>query len=328
MRRREFIAGLGGAAIPWTLTAQAQQGDRVRRIGILNPRGEGDEDVQSQLAAFRQRLEELGWAAGKNLQIDYRSADGNADRLPRLAAELVDLRPAVVLTNSTPAVAALQRATRTTPIVFMYANNPVGSGFVASLARPGGNITGFVSFEPTMGGKWVELLKEIAPGITRLALLYNPKTNSGQYSQSAEAAARARSLEITPVTFGDAQQLEHAIGDFARALNGGLLVLPDTSTSIHRELIVSLAARHRLPAIFPYRLFFTFGGLIYYGVDPHVQYRLAASYVDRILNGTDPANLPVQAPTKFELCINLKTAKALGLTVSPTLLGSADEVIE
>jgi putative ABC transport system substrate-binding protein len=327
MRRRAFLGAVGGAAV-WPVFAQAQQSNRLRRIGILNPRSEHDAEAQSALAALRQRLKQLGWEDGKNVQFDQRSADGNVDHLLRQAAELVGSKPDVIFTNSTPGVAALQSATRTTPVVFVNANNPVGSGFVASLARPGGNITGFVAFEPTMGGKWAELLKEIAPSIKRLGFLFNPQTNTGQYSASAQAAARKLSLEVELLTFGETHQLERVIGSFAGASNGGLVVFPDTSTNLHHQLIVSLAALHRLPAIYPYRLFSTSGGLVYYGIDVNDQFRLAASYLDRVLKGEKPGDLPVQAPIRFELVINLKTAKALGIDVPLFLQQRADELIE
>jgi putative tryptophan/tyrosine transport system substrate-binding protein len=332
MRRREFILALGGAAaMPsflWPRAARAQQGERIRRIAVLNNIAEGDRDAQAWIGAFRQRLESLGWSEGRNLQIDIRWGAGDLTRLRAHAAELVSMTPDVAFADSTPAINALQRTTPTIPIVFVGGSNPVGSGFVASLARPEGNITGFISFEPAIGGKWLGTLKDITPGVARAALIYNPQTHTGQYFQSLETAARSLSVELVRLAFGDASDIERGIDDFARAPNGGLLVLPDPSAALHRELIVALAARHRLPAVYPFRQYVTTGGLISYGVDRPDQYRRAAEYVNRILKGEKPAELPVQAPTKFELLINLKTAKALGLDVPDKLLALADEVIE
>jgi putative tryptophan/tyrosine transport system substrate-binding protein len=327
MRRREFITLLGGAAV-WPMAARAQPGERMRRIGVLKLRRESDREVQSRLAIFRRRLEELGWRDGTNVHFDYRWTGGDSSRLREYADDLVALNSDIILTDSTPAVTALQKATRSIPIVFVNAQNPVGSGFVASMARPGGNITGFVAFEPTMGGKWVEMLKELAPTVERIAFLHNPRTHTGQYTQSIRSAARALSLETTAAEFGNAAEIESMVGDVALRPNGALLVLPDTSTNLHAELIVSLAARHRLPAIYAYRHFIDGGGLAYYGTDTMTQFQQAAFYVDRILKGEKPGDLPVQAPTRFEFVINLKTAKALGLEIPPMLLARADEVIE
>jgi putative ABC transport system substrate-binding protein len=324
IKRRAFITLFAGAAA-WPLAARAQQVERVRRIAVLNNLAEGDRDTQAWTGAFRQRLESLGWS---NLQIDIRWAAGDLTRLRRYAADLVSMAPDVAFAESTPAISALQQATRTIPIVFVGGSNPVGSGFVASLARPEGNITGFISFEPAIGGKWLGTLKEIAPRVVRAALIYNPQTHTGQYFQSIETAAQSLGVELVRLAFGDASDLERGIDDFARAPNGGLLVLSDPSTGLHRELIVALAARHRLPAVYSFRQFVTTGGLISYGVDRPDQYRRAAEYVSRILKGEKPAELPVQVPTKFELLINLKTAKALGLEVPDKLLAVADEVIE
>jgi putative ABC transport system substrate-binding protein len=331
MRRRAFIALLGGPAahlLLWPRAARAQQGERARRIAVLNNIAEGDRDAHAWISAFRQRLESLGWNEGRNLKIDIRWGAGDLARLRAHAAELVTMAPDVAFADSTPAISALQQATPTIPIVFVGGSNPVGSGFVASLARPEGNITGFISFEPAIGGKWLGTLKEIAPRIARAALIYNPQTHTGQYFQSIETAAQSLGVELVRVAFHDASDIERGIDDFARAPNGGLLVLSDPSTGLHRELIAALAARHRLPAVYPFRLFVTIGGLISYGVDCPDQYRRAAEYVSRILKGEKPAELPVQAPTKFELLINLKTAKALGLDVPDKLLALADEVIE
>jgi putative ABC transport system substrate-binding protein len=328
MRRREFIAGTGAAAAAWPLATRAQQGDGVRRIGVLQPQRESDQEAQSWVGAFRERLAALGWREGQNVRIDVRWAAGDGDRFRNYATELVGLKPDVIFCMSTPTVRALQQATGTVPIVFVNANNPVGGGFVASLARPGGNITGFVAFEPAMGGKWLEVLREISPGVARVGLIYNPQTHTGQYFQSIEAAARSLAIGVVRIAFSAAAELERGIDDFARAPNGGMLVLPDSSTRVHRDVIVKLAARHRLPTVYSYRLFITSGGLVYYGTATTEQFRKAAEYVDRIFKGAKPAELPVQAPTKFELVINLKTAKALGLTVPPMLLARADEVIE
>jgi putative tryptophan/tyrosine transport system substrate-binding protein len=332
MRRREFILALGGAAatpsLLWPLAARAQQSERIRRIAVLNNLAEGDRDAQAWIGAFRQRFESLGWNEGHNLKIDIRWGAGELARLRAHAAELLSMGPDVAFADSTPAISALQQATHTIPIVFVGGSNPVGSGFVASLARPQGNITGFISFEPAIGGKWLGTLKEIAPRVARAALVYNPETHTGQYFSSIETAAQSLSVELVRLAFGDASDIERGIDDFARAPNGSLLVLPDPSAALHRELIVGLAAQHRLPAVYPFRQYVTTGGLISYGVDRPDQYRRAAEYVSRILRGEKPAELPVQAPTKFELVINLKTAKALGLTLPPTLLALADEVIE
>jgi ABC-type uncharacterized transport system substrate-binding protein len=326
MRRREFITLLGGAAASWPLAARAEQVERVRRIAVLNNVADGDPDTQAWIGAFRQRLDNLGWREG--LKIDIRWGAGDLTRLRRYAVELVSMGPDVAFAESTPSIRALQQATRTIPIVFVGGSNPVGSGFVASLARPEGNITGFISFEPAIGGKWLGTLKEIAPRVARAALIYNPQTHTGQYFQSIETAAQSLGVELVRVAFHDASDIERGIDDFARAPNGGLLVLSDPSTALHRDLIVTLAARHRLPAVYPFRQFVTTGGLISYGVDRPDQYRRAAEYVGRILKGEKPGELPVQAPTKFELVINLKTAKALGLDVPLQLQQLADEVIE
>jgi putative ABC transport system substrate-binding protein len=328
MRRRDFITLVGGAAVAWPLAARAQQADKVQRIGVVMDDVDGDPEAQVYVMAFRQKLQELGWTDGRNLRIDYRWAAGDSTQRQSYAQELVGSAPAVILTVGTPLVAALHRATRTIPIVFISANNPIGFGFVASLARPGGNITGFIEFEPSMGGKWLETLKEIAPRISQVALIFNPDTHTGQYFASIEAAASSLSVTATRTPFHSAAEIESAINAFAIAPNVGLLVLPDVSTALHRDLIIALAAKYHLPAIFPFRRFVTNGGLVWYGTDLVEQFRQAASYVDRILRGAKPDELPVQAAVKFDLVINLKTAKALGLTIPEKLLVRADEVIE
>ena len=327
MKRREFITLVGGA-VAWPMAAHGQQPERMRRVGVLTTHREGDEEVGMWLAAFRHRLEQLGWRVSNNLQIEARFAGGDVDRLRGYASELVGLRSDVILANGTPVVAALQEATRTIPIVFVNAQNPIGSGFVASLAKPSGNITGFVSFEPAMGGKWLETLSEVAPDVKRIAALYNPNTHTGQYWPSIEAAARAMSLKLARLPFVDASEIDQALSNFANEPHGGVLVLADISTGLHRELIISNVARHRLPAVYPYRAFINSDGLAYYGVDQRDLVRQSAHYVDRILKGERPTELPVQGSVKYEFVINLKTAKALGLEVPPTLLARADEVIE
>jgi putative tryptophan/tyrosine transport system substrate-binding protein len=273
-------------------------------------------------------LERSGWRRGRNIRIDVRWGTGDLSRLRAHAAELVGLMPDVIFAESTPSITALQKETRTIPIVFVGGSNLIGSGFVASLAHPGGNITGFISFEPNMGGKWLETLKELAPTVARVALIYNPQTHSGQYFDSIEAAARTLSARVVRLPFNDAADIERGVDDWAREPNSGLLVMSDPSNQLHSDLIISLAARNGLPAVYPFRLYVTRGGLASYGVDRRDQYRRAAEYISRVLKGERPADLPVQAPTKFELVINSKTAKALGLDIPPTLLARADEVIE
>jgi putative ABC transport system substrate-binding protein len=330
MRRRDFIRGLGGAAAAWPLAVRAQQDERVRRIGVLVASPADDAEGQARVAAFKEGLAQLGWTEGRNVRIDTRWATTNADDLRKHAAELAASTPDVLVgASGTTTVAALLQATRTLPIVFAIVVDPVGAGFVASLARPGGNATGFMNYEYGMSVKWLELLKEIAPRVTRAAVLRDPAIASGigQFG-AVQAVAPSLGVELSPVDVRDAGEIERAIAAFARESNGGLVVTASPSANTHRQLIIALAARHRLPAVYPVRFHVTAGGLIAYGVDLVDQFRRTAGYVDRILKGEKPADLPVQQITKVELIINLKTARALGLTVSLPLLGRADEVIE
>jgi ABC-type uncharacterized transport system substrate-binding protein len=328
VRRRNFITLLGGAAA-WPLAARAQQPDRVRRIGLLLGHAADDPESQARNAAFLRGLSELGWTVGRNVRIDYRWAAGDADNIRKYAAELVALAPDVILGAGNPIVAALQQATGTLPIVFAGVADPVGAGFVASLARPGGNVTGFTPFEFSISGKWLELLKELAPGVTRVAVVRDAAQVSGGAQWGAiQAVAPSLGVELRPVGMRDAGEIESGVSAFAREPNGGLIATAGLLSVIHQELIITLAARHKLPAVYYYRFFVTAGGLVSYGPDPHDQYRRAASYVDRILKGEKPADLPMQGPTKYELVINLKTAKSLGLEVPTTVLARADEVIE
>jgi putative ABC transport system substrate-binding protein len=328
MKRREFITLFGGAAATWPLAAGAQQTERMRRIGVLMNFTSDDPQSQDRLAAFVQGLQELGWTVGRNLRIDYRWGAGNVERYRTFAAELVALTPDVLVTVGAPAVEALQRATRTVPIVFATVTDPVGGGLVANLARPGGNTTGFTLSEYGLSGKWLELLKEIAPRVTRAAVLRDPVAVGIAQFAAIQAVAPSLQMELSPVDVRDPSEIERAVTAFADRPNGGLIATASAPTAIHRELIIALATRHKLPAVYPFRYYVTAGGLISYGPDSVDQFRLAAGYVDRILRGEKPGNLPVQAPTKYELVINLKTAKALGLTVPDKLLVAADEVIE
>ena len=328
MRRREFIMLLGGAAAIRPRAARAQQPERVRRVGVLVGLAENDPEMKQRIAGLRQGLEKLGWVEGGNLRIDYRFAPAGAQaRL--LARELVALKPDVILTQSTPATAAMQQETRTIPIVFAGVADPIVSGFVASLSRPGGNLTGLLQYEPGITGKWLAMLKEIAPNLMRVALVANPRTTPFDYFvQSAKTLAPSLAIELVPAPVESAADIERAINTFAREPNGGLVLPPDTSTVVHRDLIIALAARHRLPAVYAIRVFVAAGGLMCYGTDFSDLYRQSASYVDRILRGAKPADLPVQSPTKFDTIVNRKTATALGLTVPPGLLIAADEVID
>jgi putative tryptophan/tyrosine transport system substrate-binding protein len=328
MRRREFIAVIGGALAP-PMATHAQQSERVRRIGILMFLTEDDPLAKPRLAAFIETLQQLGWTVGHNLKVDIRWGATDTVRSRRYATELTALAPDVILASASETTAALREATRTVPIVFVGVTDPVGAGYVASLARPGGNVTGFAFVEYGMGGKWLELLKEIAPRLTRAAVLHDPTLPVGIGVLGAlQSAAPSLGIEIIPVDVRDANEIEHAFADFARAASGGLVVAASPGSVTNRDLIVTLAARYKLPAVYFYTSFVKSGGLISYGPDLITQYRQAASYIDRIFKGEKPADLPVQAPTKYELAINLKTAKALGLTVPPSLLARADEVIE
>ena len=324
MRRREFISLLGGATAAWPLAAYAQRG--TRRIGVLMPFASSDSEGQARVAVFRDRLAELGWIEGQNLQIDYRWAADPITQLQPYASELVQQMPDAILVSSTAPVAALLKATRTIPIVFGQVIDPVRQGFVASLAHPGGNVTGFTNFEAGMPGKWLELARDLGPQITRVLVIYHPETTPhDEFVQGLETAAPALGLKLAAVPVRDASDIGHAFDGFELA---GLVVFPAVVTGTHRQLILDLAARNRMPAVYPFRYFAAGGGLLSYGIDPLESFRRAALYVDRILKGEKPGNLPVQQPTKFELVINLKTANTLGLRVPEKLLALADEVIE
>jgi putative ABC transport system substrate-binding protein len=329
MRRREFITLLGGTAAAWPLGARAQQAERIRRIGVLMNVAADHPVGQARNAAFLQELAQLGWIDGRNLRIEYRWAAGDAEGIRRYAAELAAIAPEVILAPGSATAVPLLQATRTVPIVFVHATDPVGAGFVENLARPGGNATGFTLFEYGISGKWLELLKQIAPGVTRVAVIRDAALAAGTGQLGAiQSVAPAFGVELRPVGMSDAGEIERAVAAFARSPNGGLILTASTLAQVHRNLIVALAAKHKLPAVYFERFFASAGGLISYGPDLVDQYRRAATYVDRILKGEKPADLPVQAPTKYELVINLKTARALDLTVPPTLLARADEVIE
>jgi putative ABC transport system substrate-binding protein len=331
MRRREFITVVGVAAITWPLTARAQQPDRVHRVGILMSASENDRGYQALLATFRDELGRLGWVEDRNIRIDYRWSAVDAQSRQRSAKELITLQPDLMLAQSTPTAAALVQQTSTIPIIFFSVGDPVGEGFVASLSRPGRNVTGFINMEASMSGKWLELLKEVAPHIRSVAILFNPATAPGggsYYLNPFNAAVRSFGLEATAVPVHDASEIAPVIATQALKPNNGLVVMSDVFPLVHRMEITTLAAHYRLPAIYPYREFVDAGGLLSYGNDLRDNYRRAAAYADRILRGDRPSELPVQVPVKFELVINLKTAKALGLTVPNTLLVYADEVIE
>jgi ABC-type uncharacterized transport system substrate-binding protein len=328
--RRKFLAKLGGAAVAWPLAARGQQAERVRRIGVLASGSSADDpEIPHRIAAFLQGLHQLGWTDGRNMRIEFREGAGNPDTIRKYAAELVALAPDVIFTTGATSVASLLQATRTVPIAFAVVQDPVGSGFVDSLARPGGNATGFMQFEYSLSGKWLELLKQIAPGVRRAAVLRDLSNVSG-IGQFAviQSVAQSVGVEISAINLREAGEIERAVTAFAHSADGGLLLTSSALAAVHRKLIITLAARYKLPAVYPRRYYVATGGLVSYGVDFVDQYRRAAGYVDRILKGDKPADLPGQAPTKYELVINLKTARAPGLEVPATLLARADEVIE
>ena len=331
MKRREFISLLGGAAASWPLAARAQQSGPMRRVGVITGTGvdADDADMKARFGVFAQALEQLGWSQGRNVQIDYRFGSGNPDDIRRHAVELAALAPDVILSSGAASVGPTLQATRTIPVVFVSVVDPVGAGFADSMAQPGGNATGFVMLEYSITAKYLELLKEIAPFVTRVAVLRDAAISAGTGQFGAiQSAAPSLRMDVTPVNVRDAGVIERSIATFAQASNGGLIATASALTVVHRDLIIRLAARYNLPAVFHRRLFVASGGLMSYGVDIIDQFRQAAGYVDRILKGEKPANLPVQAPTRYELAINLKTAKALGLDVPPMLLARAHEVIE
>jgi putative tryptophan/tyrosine transport system substrate-binding protein len=328
MRRREFVTLLSGAAA-WPLAARAQQRERMRRIGALMNRSAENPDGAATITAFKTTLEQLGWNDGANVRVDIRWGANDAELERRFATELVGLAPDVILASGTISVAALQRATRTVPVVFVGVSDPVGAGFISNMARPGGNLTGFMLFEYSLSGKWLELLKQIVPGVTQAAVLRDASNPAGIAQFGAiRSTASSLGIDVTPIDIHDNAEIEGAIAAFGRGTNRGLIVTPSASESGHRDLIIRLAARHKLPAVYGFRLSTAAGGLISYGPDLIDQFRRAGSYVDRILKGESAGDLPVQAPTKFELVVNLKTAKALGVAVPQSLLASADEVIE
>jgi putative ABC transport system substrate-binding protein len=327
VKRREFIALAGAVAAGWPLVVRAQQADRVRRVGVLIGTQEGDPEGMTRLAAFEQALAISGWINGSNVHIDVRWLAGDAERIPIETAELVSLQPDAIFAATTPVIAALKKIAGTIPIIFVLVSDPVGSGFVQSLAQPGGNITGFLNFESSLVGKWLGLLTEAAPGVRRVSALFNPQTtNRTYYLDTLRTAAATAGIPTVTAEVHDDNDVDVAIGRLQG--DGGLIVMPDGFTSAHRQVIISAAAQYRVPAIYPYGYMATDGGLMAYGAEAIDFYRRAASYVDRILRGEKPADLPVQAPTKFQFIVNLKTAKALGLIVPPTLLATADEVIE
>jgi putative ABC transport system substrate-binding protein len=328
MNRREIIVGLGSAAA-WPVVARAQQPNRMRRIGVLLNVAANDVYRQDRVTALEQGLQELNWTVGRNIQIDYRFGAANPDLLRKYAAELVALAPDVIVAQGSVALQPLLEVTRLLPIVFVGTSDPVGRGFVANLARPGGNATGFSLWEYSFSGKWLGLLKQIAPRVTRVGVIRDPLNPSeiGQLG-AIQSVASSSGVELTVIDMRNSDQIERDVAAFARGPNGGVIVTNNALINLHRDLIINLVARHKLPAVYPYSFFTTSGGLMSYGPDGFIQYRLAASYIDRILKGEKPADLPVQVPTKFELVINLKTAKALGLTIPETLLATADKVIE
>jgi putative ABC transport system substrate-binding protein len=332
MKRREFIAGLGAVAtssLGWPVAARAQQAERIRRIGVLQAAASDDPDVQANGAAFKQGMQQLGWTDGGNLRIETRSGAGNADTIRKYAEELAALAPDVVVASGNASIGPMLQATRTVPIVFVNVADPVGAGFVESLARPGGNVTGFMQFEYSLSAKWVEMLKQIAPNVTRAAVIRDPAITAGVGQFAViQSVAPSLGVEVSPINVRDVAEIERGLEKFAAVANGGLIVTASALASVHRDRIIALAARHRLPAVYFRRNYVDSGGLVSYGIDLAEQNRRAAGYVDRILKGEKPADLPVQAPTRYELVISLKTAKAIGVTVPPELLARADEVIE
>ena len=327
--RREFIALIGGVVVAWPSAAPGQQAERMRRVAVIMGTVRDDPQTKPRIAAFLHRLQELGWTDGRNVQIEYRWGAGSSDDMHKHAAELVALAPDAILASGTSSLTRMLQATRTVPIVFALVVDPVGAGFVESLSRPGGNATGFMQFEYGLSGKWLELLKQIAPGVTRAAVIRDPAITSG-IGQFAviQSVAPSVGIEVSPINVRDAAAIERAVAAFAGTSNGGLIITASALSVVHRELIITLAARHKLPAVYYRRGFVDDGGLISYGPDLDEEFKRAAGYVDRILKGEKPGDLPVQAPTKYELVINLKTAKALGIAIPPTLLGRADGVIE
>jgi putative ABC transport system substrate-binding protein len=329
MRRREFLTLLGTTAATWPLAARAQQPESTRKIAILMNRAANDAEGEARLAAFKQTLQQLGWSEGRNVRFDIRYGEDNIEIERKFASELLALAPDIILASGTVSMTALQPLSHTLPIVFAVVTDPVGAGFVSSLAQPGGNATGFMLYEYGFGGKWLELLKQIAPSVSRAAILRDPTNPSGlAYMAVIRAAAQSLGMDVSPISMSDADEIDRGVSAFARSANGALIVTPNSSASVNRALIIRLAARYKLPAIYPFDYFATAGGLISYGPDWVDQFRLAAGYVDRILKGEKPADLPVQAPTKYRLVINLKTVKALGLTIPSGMLAGADEVIE
>jgi putative ABC transport system substrate-binding protein len=329
MRRREFISLIGGAVASWPFAARAQQSNGVRRIGVLMGIGDNDPEAKPRVEALQSGLKDLGWTEGHNIHLDYRWTAGDLDRTRLFAKEIVDLKPDIIVVHSTPAVKALLQLASTAPMVFVLVADPIGSGFVASLAHPGGNLTGFMNVDAPMAGKWLELIKEIAPNVRRIALVYNPRTSPYQsYLKSFDETAQKSGVQAIPTPVLDAAELERSITALGQRPDCGLFVVPDVFVQVQRELIIRLAEQYRLPAIYPYRFFPESGGLMSYGIDTVIIFRQAASYVDRILKGTAPTDLPVQAPTNFQLVINLKAAKAIGLTIPESFLVRADQVIE
>jgi len=329
MRRREFISLIGGAAVAWPFVVRAQPPDGIRRIGVLMGIGDADPEANPRVEALQGGLKDLGWTEGHNIHLEYRWTAGDLDRTARFAKEIVDLKPDVIVVHSTPAVEALRQLTSNTPMVFVLIADPIGSGFVASLAHPGGNLTGFMNVDAPMAGKWVEIIKEVAPKVRRIALVYNPRTSPYQsYLKSFGETAQVSGVQAIPTPVLDAADIKRSITALGKRPDAGLFVVPDVFVQVHRKLIISLAEQYRLPAIYPYRFFPESGGLMSYGIDTVVVFRQAASYVDRILKGTAPTDLPVQAPTTIRLVINLKAAKAIGLTFPASFLARADQVIE